>query len=250
MQSELTEMLHLDLEPVGIYFANTQASCDLEPEPAGRMCVVPFLLAAAKGKVAGITEEACRCPGGTVGCCFGDGFTKKNPNIHKMLSQGMGDATPPNAPVHMRHGERFFCDENTAMKWRESLPFSDKGLPRVVFAPESRWGEIGTPDLVLVFADADRLSALVTMLGFHNGRTINTIVPYGAACHSILFAAEQMESDDPLAVMGLFDISQRSSAIANYLSLTMPHVLWENMQQDLDKSCFTTPAWEAIVERL
>ena len=250
MKSQLVEMLHLDVEPVGIYFANTEAECDLEPEPTGRMCVVPFLLAAARGKVVGITEEACRCPGGTVGCCFGDGFARKNPNIHVMLSQGMGDATPPNAPVHMRHGERFFCDEETALKWRNSLPLSERGLPRVVFAPESRWSEVGQPDLVLVFADPDRLSALVTMLGFHNGRAVNTVVPYGAACHSILFAAEQLDSDDPMAVMGLFDISQRNATIANYLSLTMPLSLWEGLQLGLDKSCLTTHSWEAIVERL
>ena len=96
---------------------------------------------------------------------------------------------------------------------------------------------------MFVFADADRISALVTMLGFHNGRAVNTIAPFGAACHSIVFAAEQLGSDDPMAVMGLFDISQRGMAIAGYLSLTMPFELWEGMQEDLDKSCLTTHAW-------
>ena len=59
-----------------------------------------------------------------------------------------------------------------------------------------------------------------------------------------------MDSDDPMAVMGLFDISQRSKAIAGYLSLTMPHALWENLQTDLDKSCLTTHSWRKIEERL
>jgi hypothetical protein len=88
------------------------------------------------------------------------------------------------------------------------------------------------------------------MLGFHNGRAVNTVAPYGAACHSIVFAAEQMDSDDPMAVMGLFDISQRSKAIADYLSLTMPLALWKNMQEDLGKSCLTTHAWREIEKRL
>ena len=232
MQSKLVEMLHLDLEPVGVYFGNTEAECDTVAEPGKRNCIVPFLLAAARGKVVGITEEGCTCPGGTVGLCFGDGFTRKNPNIHKMLSQGMGDAAPEQAPPMMKEGERFFCDEETALKWRNAMPFSDRGFPRVVFA------------------DADRSSALVTMLGFHNGRTVNTIVPYGAACHSIVFAAEQLDSDDPMAVMGLFDISQRSKAIANYLSLTMPRALWESMSEGLDRSCLTTHSWREIEKRL
>lgn len=173
-----------------------------------------------------------------------------NPNIHKMLSQGMGEAAPPQAPAMMREGERFFCDAETALKWRNAMPFSNRGFPCVVFAPESRWGEVGEPDLVLVFADADRISALVTLLGFHNGRAVNTIAPFGAACHSIVFAAEQLGSDDPMAVMGLFDISQRSKAIASYLSLTMPLALWRGMQKGLDKSCLTTHSWRQIEKRL
>ena len=56
MQSKLVEMLHLDLEPVGIYFGNTEAECDVVAEPGKRNCVVPFLLSAARGKVAGIAE--------------------------------------------------------------------------------------------------------------------------------------------------------------------------------------------------
>lgn len=50
-----------------------------------------------------------------------------------------------------------------------------------VFAPLSRWSEVGTPDLVYIFANADQLSALVTMQGFHNGKALNTIAPFGAA---------------------------------------------------------------------
>ena len=242
-------MLHLELEPVGVFLGNTDATCDMQAQPGKRNCVVPFLLSAARGKIVGIDEEGCTCPGGTVGCCFGDGFARKNPNIHVMLSQGMGDAAPPQAPIHLVEGERFFCDADTALKWRNAMPFSDAGYPRVVFAPQSRWGEIGAPDLVLVFADADQLSALVTMLGFHNGRTINTIVPYGAACHSIVFAVEQMQKEEPMAVMGLFDISQRSKAIGDYLSLTMPYAMWEALSDGLERSCLTTHAWKQIEAR-
>ena len=249
MQTKLVEMLHLKLEPVGVFLGNADAACDVLAQPGRRNCLVPFMLSAARGQVVGVDEEACTCPGGTVGICFGDGFTRKRPTIHKMLSQGMGDDAPPNAPIHLVEGERFFCDENLALKWRNAVPYSDAGYPRVVFAPQSRWEGIGTPDLVLVFADADQISALVTMLGFHNGRTVNTMVPFGAACQSIVYAAEQMGKSEPLAVMGLFDISQRRRAIADYLSLTMPYAMWADLSVDLDKSCLTTHAWKQIEAR-
>ena len=247
---ELVKMLHLEMEPVGIFFGNTEAQCDLTASPDRRNCVVPFLLTAAKGNVVSMDEESCNCPGGAVGACFGDGFTRRNPDIHKMLSQGFGEMAPPNMPPHMKDGERFFCNEALALKWRNAMPFSEKGYPRIVFAPMRRWDGIGTPDLVYVFVNPDQLSALVTMLGSHNGKALNTLAPFGAACHSIVYAAEQMDREAPMAIMGLFDISQRKSNLENYLSLTMPYSLWEGLGKDLDKSCLTTHSWKEIEKRL
>jgi len=250
MNMKLVEMLHLDLEPVGIFFGNTTAKSDLEALPEKRNCVIPFLLASAKGKIASMDETSCTCAGGAVGACFGDGFSRLNPNIHKMLSQGLGEKAPDGASPMLKEGERFFCDENVAMKWRENMPYSDKAYPRIVFAPLSRWTEVGTPDLVFIFANPDQISALVTMQGFYNGKAVNTLAPFGAACHSIVYAAEQMQKDEPYAIMGLFDISQRSAALKNYLSMTVPHKLWENMTKDLDKSCLTTHSWKNIEKRM
>ena len=250
MNEKIVEMLHLSLEPVGIFLGNTSAICELEASPQKRNCVIPFVLAAAKGKITSLDEDGCTCPGGAVGACFGDGFTRLNPSIHVMLSQGLGEKAPAEAPPMLKEGERFFCDAETALKWRNNMPFSDKAYPRIVFAPMSRWSEVGTPDLVYVFANADQISALVTMQGFHNGKAVNTLAPFGAACHSIVYAAEQIDKEEPYAIMGLFDISQRSAALKDYLSMTMPYKLWENMMKDLDKSCLTTHSWEKIEERL
>jgi len=250
MDKKLAEMLHLELEPVGIFFGNTAAKSELEADSSKRNCVIPFVMAAAKGKITSMDEAGCTCPGGAVGACFGDGFTRLNPNIHIMLSQGLGDKAPEGARPMLREGERFFCDADKAMKWRQSMPFSEKAYPRVVFAPLSRWNEIGTPDLVYIFANADQISALVTMQGFYNGRALNTLAPFGAACHSIVYAAEQMEKEEPFAIMGLFDISQRSAALKNYLSMTVPYKLWENMVRGVDTSCLTTHSWKNIEKRL
>lgn len=250
MEHTLVERLHLKLEPVGIFFGNTTAKSDLAASPAAKNCVIPFILAAAKGKITSMDEAGCTCAGGAVGACFGDGFTRLNPNIHKILSQGLQEQAPADAPPLVKEGHRFFCHEDIAMKWRKNIPYSEKAYPRIVFAPLSRWEEAGTPDLVFLFANADQISALVTMQGFHNGRAVNTLVPFGAACHSIVYAAEQMEREDACAILGLFDLSQRSAAVQDDLSLTMPYRLWQNMTKDLDKSCLSTHSWKTIEKRL
>ena len=123
------------------------------------------------------------------------------------------------------------------------MPFSDKAYPRIVFAPLSRWSEVGIPDLVYIFANPDQISALVTMQGFHKGKAVNTLAPFGAACHSIVYAAEQLEKEEPMAIMGLFDISQRSVALKNYLSMTLTYGMWEDMLKDLDKNQFELGVW-------
>ena len=123
MNEKIVEMLHLSLEPVGIFLGNTSAICELKASPRKRNCVIPFVLAAAKGKITSLDEDGCTCPGGAVGACFGDGFSRLNPNIHVMLSQGLGEKAPAEAPPMLKEGERFFCDAETALKWRNNMPF-------------------------------------------------------------------------------------------------------------------------------
>ena len=250
MQRKLTQMLHMEREPVGIYFANTTAVCDMDANPETRNCVIPLLMKVSEGKTISMDEKSCNCAGGATGCCFGDGFARWNPSITKLLSQGYGEDAPPQMPAFMKEGERFFCTEEVAETFKNSLPYSEKAYPRIVFAPMSRWEEIGQPDLVYVFVNPDQLGALVSMLCSHNGSVNNTISPYCSACQSIMFAAEQMEQENPVAVMGLFDISQRYKPLANLLSLTMPYSRWEGLSEDLEKSCLTTHSWRAIEKRL
>lgn len=250
MQRKLTQMLHMEREPVGIYFANTTAVCDMDANPKARNCVIPFLMKVSEGLTVSMDESSCNCAGGATGCCFGDGFARWNPSICKLLSQGYGNDLPPQMPPFAKEGERFFVTEEIAEKFRNALPYSKKAYPRIVFAPMSRWADIGQPDLVYLFLNPDQLGAVVSMLCSHNGKLTNTITPYCSACQSIMFGAQQLEQEHPIAVMGLFDISQRYKPLANLLSLTMPYSLWDGLTRDLDKSCLTTHSWRAIEKRL
>lgn len=250
MQSTLIQMLHMEREPVGIYFANTTAVCDMDASPETRNCVIPLLMRVSEGEMISMDEHSCNCAGGATGCCFGDGFARWNPSIVKLLSQGYGEDAPEHMPAFMKEGERFFCTEDVAERFKNALPYSEKAYPRIVFAPMSRWEEIGNPDLVYLFVYPDQLGALVSMLCSHNGSVTNTIAPYCSACQSIMFGAEQMEKAHPMAVMGLFDISQRYQPLAHMLSLTMPYSRWEELSLDLDQSCLTSHSWKKIEQRL
>ena len=251
MNDKLVEMLHLELEPVGIFLGNADAECDTLAQPGKRNCVVPFLLSAARGKVVGIDEEGCTCPGGTVGCCFGDGFTRKNPNIHKMLSQGLGDTAPPQAPIHLKEGERFFCDEETALKWRNSVPFSDAGYPRVVFAPQSRWSEIGEPDLVLVFANPDQLSALIVLHGYDKAEYDRVIATTASGCASMVrIPLNELKSDKPRAVITATDLAARKFVNEGEVAFAVTGPEFEKMLSVTEECFFHSPVWKPVRNRL
>lgn len=66
MRYNIQNLLHMELEPVGIFY------CDKAPEHAlslrsdRRSCVADMLMGAARGKTIVMTEETCSCAGG--GC--------------------------------------------------------------------------------------------------------------------------------------------------------------------------------------
>lgn len=66
MNTQLVNMLHLTWEPVGVFLGNTTAACEFTPSPNKRNCVLPLLMSASRGKIIGMDEAGCTCPGGAV----------------------------------------------------------------------------------------------------------------------------------------------------------------------------------------
>lgn len=56
------------------------------------------------------------------------------------------------------------------------------------------------PELVCLFVNPDQLSALVCMAGFRSGDRLETIAPFGAACHSLMYSLDQAKKDNPKMV--------------------------------------------------
>ncbi len=87
------------------------------------------------------------------------------------------------------------------------------------------------------------------MSGFNRGDGINTVAPFGAACHSIVFAYNESTNEKPKGIIGFFDISQRHSIPGELLSYTVPYKMYKEIEDSLDESCLTTEAWEKIADR-
>ncbi len=235
MQSKLAEKLTFALEPVAISFTDEKPEGALRFEEGRRGCVAAMLVAAAKGKTAAFDDKTYGCSGGGVGLCFGDTFTKDNSPIECLLSTG-DEALAARGKTSAKsfgRGERFFASPELAEKWKSAFPYTLTTKKYVVFRPLSAADEATPPDLILIFANPDQLSAIVIMSGFNRGEGMNALAPFGAACHSIVFAFHESFREKPKGIIGFFDISQRHAISKELLSYTVPYRMYKEIEKEL-----------------
>lgn len=253
MESILCTKLRFSLEPVAVSFTDRKPEGAFQAQPGRRVCAAAMLVAAGrKGTVSAFDEETYGCPGAGTGLCFGNGFVKKGMPIDALLSRG-DEVLEARGETYFRSlgmGERFFDTPELARRWAESMPYAETPQRYVVFEPLSKLAEDARPDLVHIFANADQLSALVTMAGFFRGKPLNTLAPFCAACQSILLAYREIGREEPHAIMGFFDISQRAAIPKELLSFVVPFAMFREIERAAADGCLETPAWKALESRL
>jgi hypothetical protein len=149
----------------------------------------------------------------------------------------------------MAEGERFYKQPELAGKWVASLPFTDVPTKYVVFKSWQQLTEEDEPELIVFFANADQLSALVIMADYHRGTNQNIAAPFGAACQSILFGYAEAKKENPRGAIGFFDISQRLIVDRETLTFTVPYRLFQEMEANVAGSFLDTPAWQKLQKR-
>lgn len=249
MTYKLATELKLKMEPVAVMFTDIKPEKALQFKEGSWGCVGAMLVAAGKGKTAVFDRQSFGCRGGGVGLGFGDTF--QDFPIECLLSTGDEAVTQlgRDGDFSLGTGERFFATPELARKWREDLPYGEVEN-YVVCKPLQKASSLKKTDLVCLFVNPDQLSALITLTGFQRGTRINVIVPFGAACQSILFAYQEAKKEVPQAVLGFFDITQRSRLEKDLLSFTVPYALYQEMEESASESFFRTEAWEKVAARL
>jgi len=251
MDSQLVNALKLKMQPVAIILTNDKPADGLHfKEGSQSGCVAAMLVAASKkSRLAFFDRKAFGCPGGGTGLGFGDrygGFP-----IDCLLATGNKEmaAQMGRAASAMAEGERFYKNPELARKWVNSLPFTDVPTEYVAFKPWEQVTEQEEPELIVFFANADQLSALVIMADYHRGTNKSIAAPFGAACQSILFGYAEAKKENPRGVIGFFDISKRSVVDRETLTFTVPYRLFQEMEANVEGSFLETPAWQKLQER-
>ncbi len=251
MESKLITALKLQMQPVAVILTDDKPEDGLHfKEGSTRGCVASMLVAASrKNRPAFFDRRSYGCPGGGTGLGFGDRYGTFR--IDCLLSTGNGEMASQTGRgnSYMLEGERFYKNPEVAGKWVDSLPITDVPAEYVVFKPWGQVTEQDDPELIVFFANADQLSALVVMTDYHRGTNRSVTAPFGAACQPILFGLAEAKKENQRAVIGFFDISKRSIVDRETLTLTVPFRMFQEMEADVEGSFLEMHAWRKLKER-
>lgn len=243
MKSKIYETLRLRYQPIAISFT------DVRPEgavtlPVGKWsCVTAMVAAAMKGKTVALAKENVTCFGGGVGMCFGNCYEDFPGGIEYFLSVGRGEG--------YRAGERYKKTPELAKSFVAALPICDMGKTYVVMRPLEQVREGESVDVVVMYASADQLSALVVLANYDREGRDNVVMPFAAGCQSICLLPYD-EGKKPLsrAVIGMTDISARPLIDRDLLSFAVPYNRYLELETNVEECFFGASAWQKVASRL
>ncbi len=169
------QKLAMQYSPVGFYFADKKPEEAMGFNEPGNGCIVPLILASAKGKTVAFDENSTSWECSAFHLGYKDWiFT----GIEYFLSHG---------GLIGRGCERFVKTPRLAKRYVESLRPQEKTRGVAVFRPLEKFSDSEKPEVVIFFANADQLSALVYLLYFDAPEEENRLVArFASACGSII----------------------------------------------------------------
>lgn len=236
--SELVKELKLD----GRIIAVTRVSSQNEKLNDIGGCIYKSLGRVLAGETLVLGKGSCSC----AGFDHNSGLKDERPMIPGgfgvFLSKGSDQMwTPP--------GERFKCDPQTAEAMFDNLPKDVMdGFDAIKF---EAYREGMKPDIVVILADADQLSGLLVLHGYHRSEYDSAIATTVSGCASMLrIPFAEMKKERPKAVITATDLAQRHFVDENLLALSVSGNDFEKMLSVTFECYFHSPVFKKIRRRI
>lgn len=239
MESKIKTLTKIKLSPVAVMQSDNCSEKVLQFKAGQRGCVIALLAAAAKGKTAAFTRETVPCLGGRAGLAF-----EKYPLgwIEYFLSCG-GEG--------IERCEHYKKNPAFARKFIVDIPNAliEKLEPRkkfLIFKPLELVNE-ERPDVIIFLANADQISALVTLANYATPTNDAVKILFGAGCAQIFLYPL---ADKNFCYVGLTDPSARKFIDKDLLVFAMSREKFLELESYAGESFLATDTWKKIFNRI
>lgn len=237
LSDKLVQAIGLTEAPIGIYYSDT-APADAFSWCGGseHFCLVGRLRSVRNGTPLAVDGEMLGC----MGSAFYLGFNSEiRPGFEYFLSH---DAEGK--------GERFKKTPELALELLKARQFVPAKARYCIFQRLADIPDDIRPDVVAVFADEDKISALVWLAQYDRGADDGVIVPFSAGCGSIVNAPLlQADRPEPKCVLGMTDPAARTRMEKGFLTLSAPFARFVEMVENIPGSFLEVEPWTKLKNR-
>ena len=225
--------------PIVISYTDERISLPEAEQSEGSRCIICDLASVSDVTIRVFDGQSIRCGGARRYLGFD---MQMHPNFAQFLSCGI--------PGELE-GERYKRSPELVEQYLRDQPAFEAPGRFIVF---KRWDNLepsDRPEIVVFFAPPDVLSGLFTLANFDEDRPDGVITPFGSGCSSIVYHHyQELRSERPRAVLGLFDVSARPCVPPDVLSFAVPWPKFVDMVRYMDESFLVTRSWDRVRSRL
>ena len=230
--------LGMKLSPVGLLFSNQLPENSLYFKKKGKGCITPLIYKSAQGRVVAFDKNSTGLPCSSFYLGYSEWIF---PGIEKFLS---------NQSVYGRAPEKFIKNEKLAKEFLEIYIPPNKRNNTIIYKPLELFAENEKPEIVLFFANADQLSALVYLVHFGAPTEERVVTRFASACMSLFtIPLEFVKRGEKRAVWGFHDVAARKRLPKDLMTFTMTFDLFMEVYENIDESFINTENWENLKQR-
>jgi hypothetical protein len=225
--------------PIVLFYTDEETGAEPPRAGEGFHCLICELAAVREGSPRRFDLQTTRCGGARRYLGFD---TRLRPTFPYFLSCGIPGQV---------EGERYKQSPELVEAYLETQPAFEAPARSIVF---KRWDDLEVQDkpaVVIFFAPADVLSGLFTLANFEEVDPQGVIAPFGSGCSSIVYHPyQELGSDRPRAVLGMFDVSARPCVEAGVLTFSVPWPKFVRMAMQMEESFLVTSSWQRVQSRM
>lgn len=221
--------------PIACFYSNELNNVEFrnapKPSPKGFTCIFSQIAPVRKGRARAFNKE-------NLGC-FGS-----------FLPFGFDTEVTEDVKNYICNVERVKKSYDHVDSMYEHRQLKQAPAKYLVFKRWDTLEEQDNPQVIFFFGKLDVIAGLHALANFDSMTPYDVIAPFGTGCDSIVgFPMQELESEQPKAVLGALDPSVRIRFKPHILTFSAPWPKFLSMLENMDESFLATDSWSKVKSR-